>query len=138
MDMLKIFEKAEFGEVKVMRDEVGDLLFVGKDIAKALGYPESSLTNIPVFSSLYRTNGRKPIPPLGGEQEMLVVSEAGLYFFLPVRANRKPYRSRNGWQEMLFLPSAGQAATVRRRRKTRSCLRPSPSPPGGSGCSARP
>ena len=58
MDMLKIFEKAEFGEVKVMRDEVGDLLFVGKDIAKALGYPESSLTNIPVFSSLYRTNGR--------------------------------------------------------------------------------
>lgn len=84
MDMLKVFEKAEFGEVKVMRNEVGDLLFVGKDVAKALGYPESSLTNIPrLFQSVPdEWKGRKPIPTLGGEQEMLVVSEAGLYFFL--------------------------------------------------------
>ena len=82
--MLKVFEKAEFGEVKVMRDEVGSLLFVGKDVAKALGYPESSLTNIPrLFRSVPdEWKGRKPIPTLGGEQEMLVVSEAGLYFFL--------------------------------------------------------
>ena len=82
--MLKVFEKAEFGEVKVMRDEVGSLLFVGKDVAKALGYPESRLTNIPrLFRSVPdEWKGRKPIPTLGGEQEMLVVSEAGLYFFL--------------------------------------------------------
>ena len=84
IDMLKVFEKAEFGEVKVMRDEVGSLLFVGKDVAKALGYPESSLTNIPrLFRSVPdEWKGRKPIPTLGGEQEMLVVSVAGLYFFL--------------------------------------------------------
>ena len=46
MEQLKIFENEEFGQVRtVMRD--GEVWFVGKDVAEALGYGKGkSLANI--------------------------------------------------------------------------------------------
>ncbi|MFI3255511.1 MAG: BRO family protein [Eubacteriales bacterium] len=38
MDEIKIFENPEFGEVRTMLDEKGDVLFCAKDVASALGY----------------------------------------------------------------------------------------------------
>lgn len=44
--MLKVFEKEEFGSVRVLRDEAGEPLFVAKDVALALEYPETSVNQV--------------------------------------------------------------------------------------------
>lgn len=65
-------------------DVNGEPWFVAKDVARALGYPESSLRQL---NNLFghvpdEWKGRNWIMTPGGEQEMLIISEQGLYFFL--------------------------------------------------------
>ena len=60
----------------------GEAWFVAKDVAQALGYSDASnparlFANVPE-----EWKGLKPIHTLGGIQEMLCISEQGLYFFL--------------------------------------------------------
>ena len=43
MTDLKVFEKAEFGSVRVVERE-GEPWFVAKDVAKALGYASTNMT----------------------------------------------------------------------------------------------
>jgi prophage antirepressor-like protein len=75
-----------FGDnmVRVLRDENGEPLFVAKDVARALEYPETTYANM--AKTLQHVpdewKGRYPIPTLGGTQEMLVLTEQGLYFFV--------------------------------------------------------
>ena len=83
MNDMKIFENSEFGAVRVV-DVNGEPWFVAKDVARALGYPESSLRQL---NNLFghvpdEWKGRNWIMTPGGEQEMLIISEQGLYFFL--------------------------------------------------------
>ena len=42
---IKLLQSEEFGNIRVVRDEQGDLLFCGRDVAKALGYkkPENAI-----------------------------------------------------------------------------------------------
>lgn len=76
MTDLKVFEKAEFGSVRVVERE-GEPWFV----AKALGYASTNMTT--VFQAVPEEwKGSNPIATPGGEQEMLILSEQGLYFFL--------------------------------------------------------
>lgn len=58
--------------------------FVAKDVAERLGYPESSLATISKLIGHVPEDwkGRNPIPTPGGTQDMAVLSEQGLYFFL--------------------------------------------------------
>lgn len=80
MNELKIFEKTEFGTVRVV-EQNGEPWFVAKDVARALGYSSTNMTTI--FSAVPEEwKGSNPIATPGGEQEMLVISEQGLYFFL--------------------------------------------------------
>lgn len=80
MTDLKVFEKAEFGSVRVVERE-GEPWFVAKDVAKALGYASTNMTT--VFQAVPEEwKGSNPIATPGGEQEMLILSEQGLYFFL--------------------------------------------------------
>jgi prophage antirepressor-like protein len=78
---LAIFENKDFGSVRVVERD-GEPWFVARDVAKALGYSEASnparlFANIPEeWKGIQRMN------TLGGEQEMLTISEQGLYFFL--------------------------------------------------------
>ena len=54
---------------------------MAKDVAKALGYASTNMTTI--FQAVPEEwKGSNPITTLGGEQEMLIISEQGLYFFL--------------------------------------------------------
>lgn len=83
MTGITIFQASDFGQVRVVEVN-GEPLFVAADVARALGYPESSIATI---SKLFghvpdEWKGRNPIPTPGGEQEMLTLSEHGLYFFL--------------------------------------------------------
>lgn len=75
-----------FGEsmIRVIPDESGEPLFVGKDVAKALGYPESSLKQLNnlFYAIPDEWKGHNQIMTLGGTQDMLTLTEQGLYFFL--------------------------------------------------------
>ena len=65
-------------------EKEGELWFVAKDVATALEYPGSSLTNMARLTEHVPSEwkGRNPIPTPGGEQDMFTLSEQGLYFFL--------------------------------------------------------
>ena len=70
--------------VRSRLDENGEPWFVAKDVALALGYPESSLRQL---NNLFghvpdEWKGRSKVMTLGGEQVMLIISEPGLYFFV--------------------------------------------------------
>ena len=84
MDMLKIFEKAEFGRVRVVECE-GEPWFVVKDVCECL-----ELTDVSKTISLLDDDekGTNSIRTPGGEQQMLVISEPGLYSL--ILRSRKP------------------------------------------------
>jgi prophage antirepressor-like protein len=76
MNDLQIFKNDEFGEVRTVEKD-GQIYFVGKDVAEALGYKDSS-------DSLKRhvdedDKGVGEIPTPGGMQNMIVINESGLY-----------------------------------------------------------
>lgn len=61
-----------------MVDVNGEPWFVASDVARALGYPESSIATI---SKLFghvpdAWKGRNPIPTPGGIQEMLIIEKS--------------------------------------------------------------
>lgn len=80
---LAIFEGQGF-KVRTLMDADGTMWFVAKDVAEALEYPENSIRQMNnLCSSIPEIwKGHKRIMTLGGEQEMLCLTEQGLYFFL--------------------------------------------------------
>lgn len=70
--------------VRVTQDETGVLWFVAKDVAEALEYQESSITQIInlVQPIPEEWKGLKPIKTLGGRQDVHCLAEPGLYWFL--------------------------------------------------------
>ncbi len=76
MGQLKIFENEEFGQIRtVTRD--GEVWFVGKDVAEALGFTNSrDAIATHVFDD---DKGVEIIDTLGGKQKMTAINESGLY-----------------------------------------------------------
>ena len=76
MEQLEIFENKEFGQVRtVTRD--GEVWFVGKDVAEALGFTNSrDAIATHVFDD---DKGVEIIDTLGGKQKMTAINESGLY-----------------------------------------------------------
>lgn len=70
--------------VRTIMDDSGEPWFVAKDVALALGYPENSVRQLNnLFQSVPKEwKGLNPIMTRGGEQQMLTISEQGLYFFV--------------------------------------------------------
>ncbi len=66
--------------VRVLRDENGNPLFVAKDVALALGYQWSGIRNIQHVPEEWR--GVESVSTPSGAQDMHVLTEQGLYFFL--------------------------------------------------------
>ena len=83
MSELATFQFEEGREVRIL-ERYGEPWFVAKDVAEALGYPETTISNMPKMTQHIPNEwkGRYPIPTLGGIQNMLCISEQGLYFFL--------------------------------------------------------
>jgi prophage antirepressor-like protein len=78
MNELQIFG-FEGREVRIIIEK-GELWFVAKDVAEALGYEWKRSATIGHVPEEWK--GAKPISTPGGAQEMLCLSEQGLYFFL--------------------------------------------------------
>jgi prophage antirepressor-like protein len=84
----------------------GEPWFVAKDIAIALNYPKSSISTIGKLLKKIpdEWRDRKPIPTLGGKQELAIISEQGLYFFVnrSDKPNAIPFQK---WVAGKVLPS---------------------------------
>ena len=100
MDMLKVFEKAEFGRVRVVECE-GEPCFVTKDVCECL-----ELTDVSKTISLLDDDekGTNSIRTLGGEQQMLVISEPGLYSLI-FRSRKPEAKAFKRWINHEVVPS---------------------------------
>ena len=76
MNELQIFNSEEFGEIRTVTID-NEIYFVGKDIAKALGFsnPRDAISTHVIDED----RGVETIDTLGGKQNMTVVNESGLY-----------------------------------------------------------
>lgn len=80
IDAITVFSNPEFGSVRTVKGADGEPLFVAKDVAEALGYVWKGTDNIRHIPEEWR--GVQSVWTPSGEQEMLTLSEQGLYFFL--------------------------------------------------------
>lgn len=79
MSELKIFENEEFGKVRTIVVN-GEVWFVGKDVARALGYGEGKSLNNAIANHVDEEDkGVTEIMTPGGRQSMVVINESGLY-----------------------------------------------------------
>ncbi len=83
MNAVEVFNNGEFS-VRTTTNTDGTVWFVARDIAEALEYSESSIDSINKLTAIVPEvwKGRKRFLTLGGEQEMLCLTEQGVYFFL--------------------------------------------------------
>ena len=84
-NQLQVFSNESFS-VRTTRDEDGTVWFVAKDIAQAIEYSEATISNN--ISNLFKSvpeqwKGNKRIITVNrGMQDMLCLTEQGVYFFL--------------------------------------------------------
>lgn len=80
---LQVFSNNTFS-ARTIQDEQGIIWFVAKDIAQALDYPGNTIKQVNNLCGNVPDmwKGHKRIMTPGGEQDMLCLSEQGLYFFL--------------------------------------------------------
>ena len=71
---IQMFTNENFGNVRVIQEN-GKVLFVGSDVAKALGYaiPRKAIT------THCKGCSKMDLPSNGGKQEMLVITEGDMY-----------------------------------------------------------
>ena len=77
MNEIKVFENAEFGQVRTVTID-GEVWFVGKDVAESLGYVKARNA----IANHVSEEDKKDAPiqgDLGGTQQMTVINESGLY-----------------------------------------------------------
>lgn len=72
----QVFESQEFGAIRAMRDANGEPWFVASDIAKALGYRMASDMTRRLDDD---EKGTRSVRTPSGEQQMTVITEAGMY-----------------------------------------------------------
>lgn len=72
----QVFESSEFGTIRAMRGEDGEPWFVASDIAKALGYGDATHMTRRLDDD---EKGLRSVETPGGEQQMAVITEAGMY-----------------------------------------------------------
>ena len=72
------FSHKMFGEIRTMANENGDVYFVGKDVAKALGYGQPDKAIVRHVDDDDRTF-HTVIDSLGRRQKAFIINESGLY-----------------------------------------------------------
>ena len=76
MTNIKIFENAEFGQVRTVMID-GEPWFVGKDVAESLGYEKARNALEKHVDS--EDASKWGVPTAGGIQTMTIINESGLY-----------------------------------------------------------
>lgn len=102
MNDLTIFENPEFGHIRGLKIE-GEPWFVGRDVALALAYakPQNALAR-------HVDPEDKRVAPiqgtLGGEQEMTIINESGLYSLM-LKSKLPAAKKFKRWVTSEVLPS---------------------------------
>ena len=90
---IQIFTSEVFGEIRTCQVN-NQIMFVGKDVAKALGYAKSRNA----LAAHVDAEDKKDAliqGPLGGTQMMTIINESGLYALIPYLAVCQPaYRKQ--------------------------------------------
>lgn len=97
---VKIFEKEEFGSVRVVMQE-DDPWFVAKDVCDCLDLSNNRGT---IASLDDDEKGVSITDTLGGQQEMSIISEAGLYSLI-LRSRKPEAKAFKRWVTHEVLPS---------------------------------
>ena len=74
---IQTFKNKAFGRIRTMVDEKGEPMFVGKDVAHALGYTNTRKALHDHVDE--EDKGVTKRDSLGGTQQMVVINESGLY-----------------------------------------------------------
>ena len=77
MKEIQVFKNDLFGEIRTLTDERGEPLFVGKDVAKALGYKDSSDALKKHVENEDKLSRR--ITDSGPRRKTYLINESGLY-----------------------------------------------------------
>lgn len=100
MKELKIFENPEFGKVRVVKQD-GEPWFVLKDVCEALEMNNSRMVAERLDAD---EKGVSQIYTLGGNQEMNIVNESGLYSVI-LRSDKPKAKDFRRWVTHDVLPS---------------------------------
>ena len=103
MNKIKIFQNQEFGAIRTISNEQGDVMFCGRDVAAALGYkkPEWAIaTHVEADDSAKRG----VIDSLGREQQAIFINESGLYALI-LSSKLESARRFKHWVTSEVLPS---------------------------------
>ena len=76
---IKIFKNEQFGEIRTMVDEKGEPWFVGKDVARRLGYINHRKALRDHVDEEDRKDGVTIRDSIGRDQEATFINESGLY-----------------------------------------------------------
>lgn len=76
-NQLQIFSNPDFGDIRVIERLDETPLFVGKDIATALGYAEPAKAVRELVPDKFKGVSEMDTP--GGKQKVIVITEAGVY-----------------------------------------------------------
>lgn len=76
---IKVFNHELFGQIRTMTNEEGETFFVGKDVAKALGYSNTRKALVDHVDLEDKTDGVTIRDAIGRNQTMVIINESGLY-----------------------------------------------------------
>lgn len=100
MTDIQIFKNEQFGEVRTIAKD-GEPWFVANDICKVLGHTNS---RVAVAALDEDEKGVSKVYTLGGEQQMTVVNEAGMYQ-LVIRSNLPAAKAFKRWITHEVIPT---------------------------------
>jgi len=100
MNDLQIFNNAQFGQVRII-DRSGEPWFVAKDVCEALDLTDTSKTVSYLDDDEKGTTSNRT---LGGEQEMLIINEPGLYSLI-FRSRKPEAKAFKRWITHEVIPS---------------------------------
>ena len=102
---IQIFKNDQFGEIRTMTNERGETFFVGKDVAKALGYRDTSdalKKHVDAEDKLSRQ-----IADSGQRRKVIFINESGLYSLI-LSSKLEQARAFKRWVTSVVLPQIRQ------------------------------
>jgi prophage antirepressor-like protein len=79
MNEIQVFKNELFGEIRTLTGERGEPLFVGKDVATALGYSNTRKALLDHVDYEDKRDGVTIRDSIGRDQKAVVINESGLY-----------------------------------------------------------
>ena len=101
MSELQIFRSERFGDVRTLTGENGEVLFVGKDVARALGYSNTRKALLDHVDE--EDKGVTIRDSLGGKQRTIVINESGLYSLI-LSSKLEQAKAFKRWVTSVVLP----------------------------------